>query len=87
MPNPISCERYDYLEIACLYAYRVRLTLYSGEIVEGKAITTSVNSLRKEVLVLDVGEQQQVKKEVETEKLKTLDVLTANARFKHMDFS
>ncbi len=40
-PTPISCNDHDYIEIACMYRYDLKLVLGSGEIVDAKAITTS----------------------------------------------
>jgi len=39
-PRPISCGDHDYIEIACLYRYTLKITLRSGEIVHANAITT-----------------------------------------------
>ncbi|MEL0659930.1 Rho-binding antiterminator [Psychromonas arctica] len=50
----ISCHQYDYIEIVCLYHYSVKLTLKSGQIVEGIALDTARNDSRDECVKLDV---------------------------------
>ena len=40
----ISCELHDFLEIACLYGYRVKLTLKDQQIIEGNAIDDDMDS-------------------------------------------
>jgi Rho-binding antiterminator len=41
--QPISCQSYDYIEIACMHHYSLRLVLNSGEIIEGIAQTTHIH--------------------------------------------
>lgn len=79
----IACNLHDYLEIACLYGYQVRLTLISGEIFTGIPKTTQTVD-KKEWLVIEEHNAQQQK--IETLKLKSMDVLTANARFTRIEF-
>ena len=40
----INCELHDFLEIACLYGYRVKLTLKDQQIIEGKALDIITSS-------------------------------------------
>ena len=49
----ISCHQYDYIEIVCLYHYPVKLTLKSGQIIEGIALDTARNSAHDECIKLD----------------------------------
>ena len=49
----ISCHQYDYIEIVCLYHYPVKLTLKSGQIIEGIALDTARNDDREECIKLD----------------------------------
>ncbi|WP_031435528.1 Rho-binding antiterminator [Methylomarinum vadi] len=80
MTQLISCQLHDYIEITCLYGYRVRLTLKNGEIVEGKAVDTAVDEERREYLLMDNGSR------VELNRLSRLEVLSANPAFKTVDF-
>ena len=49
----ISCHQYDYIEIVCLYHYPVKLTLKSGQIIEGIALDPARNDDREECIKLD----------------------------------
>jgi Rho-binding antiterminator len=78
----ISCELHDYLEIACLYAYQVRLILKDQQIIEGKALDTMTTAEKREYLVIDNGKKQPI----ELRQIKKLQVLTANAKFSEVVF-
>lgn len=79
----ISCELHDYLEIACMYGYRVRLTIKNHQTIEGKAIDTVTTAEKREYLVIDNGHK---KHEVELNQLVKMEVLTPNAKFKKVSF-
>jgi Rho-binding antiterminator len=79
----ISCELHDYLEIACLYGYRVKLTLKDHQIIEGKALDVLTTVEKREYLVIDSGHEQQ---QIESNQLSKMQVLTANAKFKEVAF-
>jgi Rho-binding antiterminator len=79
----ISCELHDYLEIACMYGYRVRLTIKNHQTIEGKAIDTVTTAEKREYLVIDNGQK---KHEVELNQLGKMEVLTPNAKFKKVSF-
>jgi len=49
----ISCNQYDYIEIICMYHYPIKLTLKSGQIIEGIALDTARNDAREECIKLD----------------------------------
>ena len=78
----ISCDLHDYIEIACMYSYRVKLTLRNQLILEGKAIDTTTSADKREYLIIDNGHKQQI----ELTQLKNLKVLTPNARFTEICF-
>ncbi|TBR42478.1 transcriptional regulator [Marinomonas agarivorans] len=67
----ISCQQYDYIEIACLFRLPIELTLHTGEKVSGVAQTTSYNQNKEECLQLtpllltnkQTPKEQQVPKE------------------------
>ncbi|WP_020485400.1 Rho-binding antiterminator [Methylomonas sp. MK1] len=77
----IACDLHDYIEIACLYGYRVRLTLKDKGIVEGRALNI-VTEERHEFLLLD---QNSIGK-IALDQLAKLQVLTPNARFTEVIF-
>lgn len=78
----IACELHDYLEIACLYHYQVKLTLKDHSTLEGKAIDTLTTAEKREYLLLDNGQEQRI----ELNQLKKLTVLTPNAAFSEVVF-
>ena len=79
----ISCELHDYLEIACMYGYRVKLTIKNQQTIEGKAVDTVTTAEKREYLVIDNGHE---KHEVELNQLVKMEVLTPNAKFKNVSF-
>jgi Rho-binding antiterminator len=79
----ISCELHDYLEIACMYGYRVKLTLKDQQIIEGKAVDVLTTAEKREFMVIDNGREQQ---QIEVNQLGKMQVLTANAKFKEISF-
>lgn len=46
----ISCQQYDYVEIACMYRYPIKLTMKSGNIIEGIAVDTARNKNNEECI-------------------------------------
>ena len=53
----ISCHQHDYIEIACLYRLRLRLTLIDGVSLEGQALDTGSRQGR-EWLTLSIGDEE-----------------------------
>jgi len=49
----ISCERHDYIEIACSYRYLVKLKMKSGKTIEGIALDTTLDSNRDECIKVE----------------------------------
>ena len=78
----ISCDLHDYIEIACLYGYQVKLTFKDQQTVEGKAIDTLTSAEKREYLIIENGQKQQI----ELDRLKKLQVLTPNAQFTEVIF-
>ena len=79
----IKCAIHDYIEIACLYHYRIELALLNGDITRGRAETTQTRSDKKEYLVLktDSGEQH-----IEMDSIKSMQALTRNPHFEKINF-
>ncbi|MGR8981404.1 MAG: Rho-binding antiterminator [Gammaproteobacteria bacterium] len=80
--TPISCELHDYLEIACMHGYRVKLTLSDGQTLEGKAVDTLTTAEKREFLVIGNGQRLPV----ELFRLVKMETLTPGALFKSVDF-
>ncbi|MEI6709327.1 MAG: Rho-binding antiterminator [Methylococcales bacterium] len=79
----ISCELHDFLEIACMYGYRVKLTLKDQKIIEGTALDVLTTAEKREYLIIDSGQEQ---RQIESNQLSKMQVLTANALFKEVVF-
>lgn len=79
----ISCHLHDYIEIACLYGFEVRLLLKDGSSCEGQAITTETSSDKIEWFILH---QQNGDLRIQYEDIKTMQALTRNPHFDRVDF-
>ncbi|KKC99603.1 MULTISPECIES: Rho-binding antiterminator [Photobacterium] len=79
----ISCQEYDYIEIACLYQLPVRLTLKNGQLVEGHAKDTVRNSDRQECLSLQTSLGLQI---VVLDELASMEATQPNAYFDVVEF-
>lgn len=85
MNKPISCELFDYIEIACMFGYRLKLSLSNGETLVGKALTTRTTTDKiEQLLIQNLHDNKQLA--VDTRTISALEVLTPNARFKHVNF-
>jgi Rho-binding antiterminator len=82
-PPSINCAQHDYLEVACLYQYEVRITLADGSVIEGRATNTRTDPSKSEYLILTVAGQQV---EVPMLALRTLTTRTPGAKFDQIDF-
>jgi len=80
--TPIDCADYDYIEIACLYGYRVDVVLASSTL-RGKAITTEKNA-NGEFLILQ--DEQQEQKKIRADEIHQLIVLDKQAKFNSHTF-
>ena len=78
----ISCALHDYIEIACLYGYQVKLFLKDKQTIAGKAIDILSTHEKREYLLLDNGRQHKI----ELIEIKELQVLTPQAKFQKMTF-
>ena len=81
MTKTIACDVHDYVEIACMYRYDVRLHLRDGQTIEGRARDIDTRQ-GKEFLVLDTPHASG---QVDLAEIKVLQVLTPGARFQRVD--
>ena len=58
--RPLSCDLYDYLEIACMHRYQLRIELVDGGEMIAQAVTTRTESSKEEFFVVHnkQGEQR-----------------------------
>lgn len=81
-PDAISCELHDYIEVACMYGYQVKLILKNEQTLEGKAIDITSTSDEGECLIIENDARQSVA----LTQLAKLLVITPNAKFKEVIF-
>lgn len=76
--QPIACDLYDYLEIACLHRYRLRIELTDGTKLQAEAVTTEINASKEEFFVVrgPTGEQR-----LRMDRLLAITPLDAGASF------
>ena len=75
----ISCDNYDYIEIACTFKYPVMLILTSGDIITGIATDTVINEQRQECLKLKSDNSELL---VVLDEIKMMEALLENPQFK-----
>ncbi len=78
----MSCDQHDYVEIACLYRYVVKLTLKSGEEVTGIALDTRRNTQRQECIAI-----HHIDNLVVLDAVATMEALVENPHFKRVTFT
>jgi Rho-binding antiterminator len=79
----ISCNQHDYIEIVCMYHYPIKLTLKSGDIIEGIALDTQRNDQRDECIKIDIEGIEQL---VVLEEIKILEVSVENPHLQKVTF-
>ncbi|MGE8066231.1 Rho-binding antiterminator [Pseudomonas sp. NPDC089569] len=82
--QPMNCDLYDYLEIACMRGYRLDVELKDGARFEARALTTRTSSEKEEFLTLETADGQQ---EIRLDQLLAITPLDANAQFGRVAFS
>lgn len=82
--QPMSCNLYDYLEIACMRGYRLDIELKDGARLVAKALTTRTSSEKEEFILLETDDGQQ---EIRLDQLLAITPLDANAQFGRVVFS
>lgn len=79
----ISCNQHDYIEIVCMYRYPIKLTLKSGEIMQGVAVDTQRNEKRAECIKVDIQGMEQL---VILDEIKLLEVVVENPHLQKVTF-
>jgi Rho-binding antiterminator len=79
----ISCANHDYVEIACMYKFEVKLVLKNSRIVKGKALQTTYNENREECIVLktEIGSVKIV-----LEQVASMEAVRKNPHFGKINF-
>lgn len=79
----ISCNQHDYIEIACMYHYPIKLTLKSGEVIQGTALDTQRNGMKEECIKI---ESEAVAQLVVLENISSLEVMVTNPHLQRVSF-
>ncbi|MGP8308814.1 Rho-binding antiterminator [Vibrio sp. YIC-376] len=79
----VTCNQYDFIEIACMFQLPVEITLKNGEIHQGRAFDTGFDMQRQECLFLDVDGEHIA---FPTENLLAMRALKANPHFTEVTF-
>ncbi|WP_419710987.1 Rho-binding antiterminator [Pseudomonas sp. NFX224] len=82
--QPMNCDLYDYLEVACMRGYRLDVELKDGTRLEAKALDTRTSSEKEEFLRLETANGQQ---EIRLDQLLAITPLDANAQFARVTFT
>ena len=76
--QPIACDLYDYLEIACLHHYQLRIELTDGHELQAEAVTTEINASKEEFFVVRTANGEQ---RLRMDRLLAITPLDAGASF------
>lgn len=82
--HPIDCDLHDYLEVACLYHYWLRIELTDGTSMSAKALTTCTTRDKEEFLLVEYNDNQQ---KIRLDRLSAIATLTTGATFSVVNFS
>ncbi len=82
----LQCDLHDYLEIACLYAIEVELSLQDGSRLVGTPITTRANSASGEFLEFRENQAEQ-QRSIPVLSMVSMRALSTNPHFDKIVFS
>jgi len=80
----IGCNEYDYIEIACMHQYPVKIVMKAGGFVQGKALDVKINQSRKECIKISNDGKETL---VELDTISKLEVLVENPHFEEIEFN
>ncbi|GLK89745.1 Rho-binding antiterminator [Pseudomonas turukhanskensis] len=76
--QPLDCDLHDFLEIACMHAYPLRVELVDGSEFQAQALTTRTTPSKEEFLQLRGTDGE---REVRLDQLLAITPLSARALF------
>lgn len=77
--QPIQCQRYDFIEIACMRRYLLSIELNDETALVGTAIDTKTQADKTEWLVIEQDGQSQ---SIRLDTIKAITPLSTNAEFR-----
>ncbi|MBM7060734.1 Rho-binding antiterminator [Pseudomonas sp. UL073] len=82
--RPLNCDLHDYLEIACMHGYRLRVEQVNGASFEAQALTTRTAASKEEFFVLETA---QGSTEVRLDELLAITPLNPGASFGRVELA
>ena len=91
----MKCDLHDYVEIACLYNYKLELTLKDGTLLNAIAIDTKTSNKQEFILLKNAQmmggnrvwvTQEKRSTEIPLDSLVKIKVLSPNAKFDDITF-
>ena len=79
----ISCNHYDYIEIACMHHLSIELVLKNGDAICGVATDTRRNANRDECIVVNLNSELKI---IVLTTISVLKALTHNPYFDNVNF-
>ncbi|MDO6718644.1 Rho-binding antiterminator [Psychrosphaera sp. 1_MG-2023] len=79
----ISCNHYDYIEIACMNRYPIKVVMKAGDVINGIALDTALNKKKQECIKIHVNNADRL---VVLDNISTLEVSVKNPHFQRVSF-
>ena len=83
MTRIIDCHIHDYIEVACLYGFKVNLEFVDKPSIQGRAKTTETSVDKREWLILETHDQSE---KVDLSTIKSMQAITPNPHFDKVEF-
>ena len=81
--STIGCELYDYVELACMYHYKLRVRTTDGQSLEGTAIDARADGNGNEFMVMQAPGRELL---IRLDAITTMETLTDGARVGEVRF-
>ncbi|OZG70229.1 transcriptional antiterminator [Hahella sp. CCB-MM4] len=82
--KPITCDRHDFLEIACLYHYDITIETIDEQRIRGQAVTTRTLADKTEWLVYKCDDST---RQIHLDRIKAITPLAPMARFQRQNIN
>ncbi|MEK1941588.1 MAG: Rho-binding antiterminator [Pseudomonas sp.] len=82
--QPLNCDLYDFVEMACLYQYRLLVEMVEGGRFEAKALDTRTNKHKEEYLTVELDGE---KVELRLDRLLAITPLNDHAKFGRVELA
>ncbi|MET1080711.1 MAG: Rho-binding antiterminator [Pseudomonas sp.] len=82
--RPLDCDLHDYLEIACLYGYRLQVEWLDGPSFDARALTTRTSAQQEEFLCLQGAQGERA---IRLDRLRAITPLDPGSRFGRIELA